>query len=51
MPYLNVRWISLFAVSAAILLAFVSVVGFESFKEGTKNKDKFSKAFVGHGSP
>ncbi|KAJ7884510.1 hypothetical protein B0H13DRAFT_2277975 [Mycena leptocephala] len=42
MPYLNVRWISLFAVSAAILLAFVSVVGFESFKEGTKNKDKFN---------
>ncbi|KAJ6551876.1 hypothetical protein B0H19DRAFT_1159306 [Mycena capillaripes] len=40
MPYLNARWIGLFAASAAVLLALVSIVGYESFKEGTKSRDK-----------
>ncbi|KAJ6622972.1 hypothetical protein B0H10DRAFT_2012187 [Mycena sp. CBHHK59/15] len=42
MPYLNVRWISFFAASTAALITLVSIVGWESFQEGTKNRDKFN---------
>ncbi|KAJ6550052.1 hypothetical protein B0H19DRAFT_1160295 [Mycena capillaripes] len=42
MPYLNARWIGLFAASTAVILALVSVVGYESFKEGTKSRDKLN---------
>ncbi|KAJ6512337.1 hypothetical protein DFH09DRAFT_1197245 [Mycena vulgaris] len=40
MPYLNIRWISLFAVSTAVLITLVSVVGYESYLEGVKSQDK-----------
>jgi len=42
MPRLNVRWISFFAASTAVLLALVAVIGWASFQEGTKNKNKFN---------
>ncbi|KAJ6570923.1 hypothetical protein DFH09DRAFT_1153359 [Mycena vulgaris] len=40
MPFLNIRWISFFAVSTAVLLTLVSVVGYESFREGVKSQEK-----------
>ncbi|KAF8174597.1 hypothetical protein K438DRAFT_113333 [Mycena galopus ATCC 62051] len=42
MPRLNVRWIGLFAVSTALIIVLVSVVGYESYKEGTKLKSRFN---------
>ncbi|KAJ7813777.1 hypothetical protein B0H14DRAFT_2604583 [Mycena olivaceomarginata] len=42
MPSLNVRWAAFFAASTATLLVLVRVVGYESFKKGTKNRDKSS---------
>ncbi|KAF8149288.1 hypothetical protein K438DRAFT_1988919 [Mycena galopus ATCC 62051] len=42
MPRLNARWIGLFAASAAVLITLVSVVGYESYKEGTKMKSRFN---------
>ncbi|KAJ6559542.1 hypothetical protein B0H19DRAFT_1260254 [Mycena capillaripes] len=38
----NVRWLSFFAVLIAVLLTLVSVVGYESYKEGTKSQNKFN---------
>lgn len=46
MPRLNARWLSFFAASTAVLLTLVAVVGWASFQEGTKNKNKFSKPRV-----
>ncbi|KAJ6563381.1 hypothetical protein DFH09DRAFT_1364159 [Mycena vulgaris] len=40
MPYLNIRWISLFAVSTAVLITLVAVVGYESYLEGVKSQNK-----------
>ncbi|KAJ7754146.1 hypothetical protein DFH07DRAFT_941079 [Mycena maculata] len=40
MPRLNTRWISFFAACVAALFTLVAVVGWASFEEGTKNKDK-----------
>ncbi|KAJ7256674.1 hypothetical protein C8J57DRAFT_1235538 [Mycena rebaudengoi] len=40
MPVLNARWISFFAVSLAVLITIVGVVGWATFEEGTKNRDK-----------
>ncbi|KAF7368141.1 DUF4436 domain-containing protein [Mycena sanguinolenta] len=42
MPRLNAGWISLFIASMAAIVLLVPVVGYESFKEGTKNKSKYS---------
>ncbi|KAJ7828243.1 hypothetical protein B0H14DRAFT_3873363 [Mycena olivaceomarginata] len=36
MPRLNVRWAAFFAALTATLLALVCVVGYESFKKGTR---------------
>jgi hypothetical protein len=43
MPVLNARWISFFAVSLAVLITIVGVVGWATFEEGTKNRDKQSR--------
>ncbi|KAF7349618.1 DUF4436 domain-containing protein [Mycena sanguinolenta] len=42
MPRLNLAWIGLFVASAAAIIALVSVVGYESYKEGTKSKSKYN---------
>ncbi|KAJ6451777.1 hypothetical protein C8R45DRAFT_1041647 [Mycena sanguinolenta] len=42
MPRLNVGWISLFIASIAAIIVLVSVVGYESYKEGTKSKSKYN---------
>ncbi|KAJ6512340.1 hypothetical protein DFH09DRAFT_1374193 [Mycena vulgaris] len=40
MPYLNIKWISFFAVSTAVLVTLVSIVGYESYKEGVSSREK-----------
>ncbi|KAJ7247476.1 hypothetical protein C8J57DRAFT_1522868 [Mycena rebaudengoi] len=40
MPLLNTRWMTFFAASTAVLITLVGVVGWASFQEGIKNKDK-----------
>ncbi|KAJ7304772.1 hypothetical protein DFH08DRAFT_825336 [Mycena albidolilacea] len=40
---LNALWMTVFLASTAVLLALVSIVGYESFKEDTKNLDKLSE--------
>ncbi|KAJ7151839.1 hypothetical protein C8R43DRAFT_1190405 [Mycena crocata] len=40
MPQLTVRWVSFFALSTALLLSIVSIIGWQSFLEGTKSRNK-----------
>ncbi|KAJ7472875.1 hypothetical protein B0H11DRAFT_2236755 [Mycena galericulata] len=42
MPHLNSRWLSFFATSIAVLFTLVAVVGYESYQEGTKEKNKLN---------
>ncbi|KAJ7512142.1 hypothetical protein B0H11DRAFT_2213941 [Mycena galericulata] len=42
MPRLNARWLSFFAASIAVLFTLVAVVGYESYQEGTKEKNKLN---------
>ncbi|KAJ7235492.1 hypothetical protein C8J57DRAFT_1530660 [Mycena rebaudengoi] len=42
MPLLNARWTTFFVASTAVLFTFVGIVGWASFQEGIKNRDRLN---------